>query len=922
MNTSKSKSVFLKILKYLGIILVLFFAFLFSAPYIFADKIKEQIKKTANQKLDATLNYKDVSVSFFEHFPSLTLTLSDLKLNGSAPFENENFISSKDVSFGISVPSLFFSKTVQIDEIYLLNAVVNVKVNEKGEANYNIYKSEKKNQKADENDEDNSLKLNRIEIINSKIVYNDLSTKMHLDAFGFDYIGKGDLSNAIFDLHSKAKIQKLNIIYENEPYLMNKKIDADLITKININSLAFLFEQNNLKINQLIVDFKGKFEILKEGYNMDFNVKSNNSDLYDVFTALPPNYIKWLSKTELKGQTDLWLKLKGKYISSQNIAPDFDLDMQVKNGFVNYNKSAFPVSNLNMDFHTQIPSLNPELAVINAKKLDLNIQKNYIKSIFTIKGISNPDINLKLHSKIDLQKLSEALGIPEITLKGNLIADVDANGIYNLEEKKLPITKGTIQLSNGFLKTKYYPNPITDINLNTTIVNQKGTFEDLQVDIHPAELTFEGNPFFIDAALSNFDNLTYDIKAKGILDVAKIYQVFSSEGLDLDGYINADLVLKGNQNDAENGRYSKLYNKGTLELKNIGITSEYLPQKFIIQHGIFKINQDKMRFKNFTASYGKSDFTMNGYMQNVFNYATTKTGVLKGNFILNSNYLYVNEFMSETTITNTSEVSNTNSKDELKTEQIVQTGVVIVPKNLNLNIKALIKKTNFNDLIFNNTNGSIYLNNGKATLQNTTFDIINCKVGINATYEPKNLKTARFGFDLKADEFDIKKAYNEITMFKEMASAAEKAEGIVSLNYQLKGRVNDKMEPVYPSLQGGGILSVKDIKIKGLKMFNAVSSKTNKEGIKNPELSKVDIKSSIKNNIITIERFKFKFAGFRPRIEGTTSLDGRLNIKMRLGLPPLGIIGIPLTVTGTKNNPKVKIGKKTDEIEETEDQEP
>ena len=39
---------------------------------------------------------------------------------------------------------------------------------------------------------------------------------------------------------------------------------------------------------------------------------------------------------------------------------------------------------------------------------------------------------------------------------------------------------------------------------------------------------------------------------------------------------------------------------------------------------------------------------------------------------------------------------------------------------------------------------------------------------------------------------------------------------------------------------------------------------------------------------------------------------------MRLGLPPMGIIGIPLTVTGTQDNPKVKLGKKTEDLEETE----
>ena len=155
-------------------------------------------------------------------------------------------------------------------------------------------------------------------------------------------------------------------------------------------------------------------------------------------------------------------------------------------------------------------------------------------------------------------------------------------------------------------------------------------------------------------------------------------------------------------------------------------------------------------------------------------------------------------------------------------------------------------------------------------------------------------------------------------MFREMASAAENAEGIISLDYKVAGKLNNEMMPIYPSIIGGGTLSVKNVKMKGFKMFSAVSKKTGKDGIKNPDVSNVAIKSTIKNNIITIERFKFKVAGFRPRIEGTTSFDGRLNIKMRLGLPPLGIIGIPLSVTGTKDNPKVKLGRKTEDLEETE----
>ena len=133
MSTNKTKSILLKIAKYLGITFVVIIGLLFLTPIVFADKIKEQIKKTANERLSAELNYSDVSVSFFHHFPSLTLTLNDLSLNGSAPYTSEKFITAKEVSFGINVASLVFSKEVKIDQIYLSDSFINVKVNQKGE---------------------------------------------------------------------------------------------------------------------------------------------------------------------------------------------------------------------------------------------------------------------------------------------------------------------------------------------------------------------------------------------------------------------------------------------------------------------------------------------------------------------------------------------------------------------------------------------------------------------------------------------------------------------------------------------------------------------------------------------------------------------------------------------------------------------
>jgi AsmA protein len=46
-----------------------------------------------------------------------------------------------------------------------------------------------------------------------------------------------------------------------------------------------------------------------------------------------------------------------------------------------------------------------------------------------------------------------------------------------------------------------------------------------------------------------------------------------------------------------------------------------------------------------------------------------------------------------------------------------------------------------------------------------------------------------------------------------------------------------------------------------------------------------------------------------------------MNIKFRIGLPPLGLFGIPMNITGTQNKPIIKLGRGSNnqDLTETED---
>ncbi len=215
--------------------------------------------------------------------------------------------------------------------------------------------------------------------------------------------------------------------------------------------------------------------------------------------------------------------------------------------------------------------------------------------------------------------------------------------------------------------------------------------------------------------------------------------------------------------------------------------------------------------------------------------------------------------------------------------------------------------------------GQVVIDSGKIKLNQTGFVVVGAPVVMDASYASTTPKKALFDYHITVKEFDIKKAYNGIKLFHDMATSAANAEGLVSLDYKLSGRLDANMKPVYPSLKGGGVLTLKKVKVKGLKLLGAVSEATDKKDILDPDLSKVDIKTTINNNIITISRTKMHIFGFRPRFEGQVSFDGKLSLRFRLGLPPLGIIGIPMTITGTEDKPVVHMGRDKGELQETED---
>ncbi len=927
-----------------GILIGLILILLLTLPIIFKDKIAENVKATANSRLKTELNFTDIDVSFFSHFPRLTIGLNDFVMKGSAPFNNDTLISARRVSLGIDVKSLF-SETIKINRVYLDHARVELKYNEKGASNFDVYSSSDTLSVKDTSAQSGAqIKIEQIYFIQCRFLYADPSIPVILELNGFNYNGKSMIENDILSLSSKIRVDAMNLSVNHFPLIVSKPLEAQLSTVININTLDMKFEKNDLKLMGMPLNFTGRFTFLKEGYSLSLRLlsiyekevfsaalKLNSTDkLYvNVRVNTVMDLAKWspilgADRFALRGHFQMNFNADGVYESGPDprskkhdtiilSIPKFKLFSSCSNGYFKYKDLPEPITDISFDLNASVKDNNYKNISLQMDKLKAEFKKNHFEGFFHLDGLQDFPMEAKLTAGCKLEELKQVIPLDSLELKGLLTAEMNVKGKYAPEKKLFPVSEILISVKDGSLQTKYYPHPLENIHVLARVSNNSGQLKDTKLSLSPLSFLFEGHPFVLHAEVDNPDDIAYHVRSKGILDVAKIYKLFACEGMDLDGHIETDLSLKGLQSDAMAGRHEKLQNKGRLVLKNIGFTSIYLPKRLVLKEGVFRFDNDKVWFEKFLARYGASDIRLDGYLNNVVNYVLAEKQTLKGNFKFNSDYLLVDEFFSKTQAASA-------SSDAKPGKGSTTAGVVMVPDNLEIGLKTNLKKIKFEGLEILDFDAVTEIRGGMVILKGMKFESVGTKVAMDASYGSMTPSSAFFDFHVTALDFDVKRAYNEVELFRKIAASAAHAEGIVSLDYSIKGKLGAGMKPVYPSLEGGGVLSLKKVKVSGLKLFTVVSKSTEKEKLKNPDLSKVDLKTTIKNNVVTLEQVKMRISSFRVKLSGTSNFDGQINLKMRIGLPPLGIIGIPLRVLGTMENPKIKYGRGTSDsdVEETQ----
>ncbi|MEL7532674.1 MAG: outer membrane integrity protein, partial [Bacteroidota bacterium] len=344
-----------KLLRILFIVVALFVGALAAAPFLFKDKINALIQDTANESLVGTFYFSDLDLSFFRNFPNVRVAMQDFGIANEAPFVGDTLAQGKEVSVVLNLMSVIGNGPMEIKQLILDQPKIRVKVLEDGVANYDIVRESEPTTNTQSSSTVNyQIALQAYEIINGELDYEDATLPMHAHISGLQHKGKGDFSATVYELVTQTETERVWVNYDAITYLNNSKIGGDVNLKIDVtDELSIDFLQNEVRLNDLALEFDGNMKMPGDDIQMDINYATKQTNFRSILSLVPGIYTADFANLKTEGDLAFNGFVKGTYNESQ--IPGFGLDLAVQNGFLQYPDLPTPVSNVQMDLKLDCP---------------------------------------------------------------------------------------------------------------------------------------------------------------------------------------------------------------------------------------------------------------------------------------------------------------------------------------------------------------------------------------------------------------------------------------------------------------------------------------------------------------------------------------------------------------------------------------
>ena len=587
-----------KILKIIGVLILLLVVALFAAPFLFKDQIKTKISEAINAKVDAKVSFAEADLSLFKNFPNANVTLEKLVIINKAPFQGDTLISLGELNLKMSIKELFKGKNeaIAIDGISSKNGLINIIFNKDGIANYDIALKDEKTID-DGKSSPLSLKIQNYKVENFKLRYFDESSKIKMVIDSLNHEGTGDFTAQKLDLVTKSTA-KVSLDMDKVNYMKNVALTLDAILGIDLEKSKYTFKENKALINQLPLEFDGFIQMVEAGQEYDLKFKTPTSSFKNFLGVIPSAYAANLDNVKTTGDFTVVGFAKGLY--SDTTVPKFNIDIVSNNASFKYPDLPKSVQNIVIDTRiiNETGILND--TYVSLDNLSFKIDQDVFNAKANIRNITqNAIVDAALKGTINLTNLSKAYPIKlDKPLSGILKADVttkfDMQSVEKSQYQNIN-NAGTMSLS-GF---NYVDENGKKMNISNALVQ----FNPSQVNLKELNATTGKSDISVTGILENFYGFIFkNQELKGNFNM-------NSKQLAVDDFMTAGEESKTDSKKADAMKIPAFLNC-TLTAKATTVLYDNLTLKDV--SGKLIVKDEKVTFENVKTAIFGGRIDMNG----------------------------------------------------------------------------------------------------------------------------------------------------------------------------------------------------------------------------------------------------------------------------------------------------------------------
>lgn len=903
-----------------GSILALLILSLALVPILFKDKIKAAIDNELNKTINAQVLFEvdKFGLSVFRNFPNLTISIEDFGLIGKqAEFAGDTLFAVKSMRFVADIMSVISGDQIKVKSIYLQQPYIATYTAKNGVSSWGtlmISSPEDTIKKEVEEPSKFAIKFEKWELEDATIVYDDATKPMTARLNHLNHTGSGDLTQDIVDVKTMTSSPDFFLSFDNMTYFSQHSLSAKLNVNMNIPKSEYKFLDNEVGINNFKMAFEGNVSMPGNDIVMDIKFKAVETEFKNLISLIPSVFMKDYDKIKTDGKLAFDGYVKG--TMNELSKPGFGLNLKVNDGMLQYPDLPTAVKNIKTDISIDNADGITKNMVINIKQFHMDMGANPVDIKALIEGIDPYKIDAQVMAKVNLEDMTKIYPIAGTQLKGLFNLNLKAKGTYSDTLKLMPIVDAKMGLTNGYVKTKEVPAPLENVNFDI-VATSAGLKSNSKVWINDFSMLFEKEPFNVKAYLENFDNIAYDVKLKGLLDLTKLTKLYPIEGTTLSGRIQADIATKGVMSDVESGKYDRTATSGTMEVNNLKYVSKDLPQGMTLTNANYSLTPQKMTITNMDGFLGKSDISIKGYFANYMGYLFGKQDTtIRGTMSFSSSQFDVNEWMTP---------EDPKAKGQ---PEAAASGVFEVPKDIDFVLTTSIKKVLYTNMTLDDLSGNVMMKEGIAKMDKLKFNILGGGFMFTGLYNTQNIQKPIFDIsEMRMDNMQIADAYKTFNTVKTIAPIAENMKGNISLAMNFKGDIGKDMMPVYNTLNGAGNAKIASAELSGNKVMQGLGKLTQMK--LDPLVMKdIAIKFQIVDGKVVTQPFDINAGSMKMNLGGSNGLDGKIDYDVKMDVPAgavgaaannavANLLGKPATgnqniklnfkVLGDYNNPKIAL---------------